>query len=107
MSYDHYNNVDTDIDVKADVDVDKDIDVKIDVDADLDFDVKVDVDKDIDIKYDQDVKVDGNFAGLEGTAEAIGKDTSVDVTFTVTTVEDALSEVSVVIVSATGTDHDY
>jgi hypothetical protein len=86
----------------VEVDVEKDIDVEIDVDLEYDFDVDLDKDVDVDVYVDSDADIDGNVATLEGTVEAIGDDTLAELTFTVTTVEDQLSEVSVIAVSAVG-----
>lgn len=78
----------------------KEIDVEIDVKVDYDFNVDLDKDVDVDVKIDSKADVDGNVATLEGTAEAIGTDTLAEVTFSTLVVEDELSEVSVIAISA-------
>ena len=87
---------------RPDVDIDKDIDANIDITADFDFDVDVCKNVDVDVDIYSDACIEGNTATLEGTVEAIGCDTLAELTFTVTTVEDQLSEVSVVAISAVG-----
>lgn len=84
-----------------DVDFDKDIDVK--VDFDLDIDSKTDIDKDVKVDVDVDVKteVDGNLAHLLVDAEAVGKDTFVEVDAIVLTIENELSSIVLDVTSAT------
>ena len=77
-------------------------DLRIDVDVDIDFDTDIDFDKDYDadIKIDADADVKGNIATVVLDAEAVGKDTLVEVDAAVLTIENELSSVTMSIISA-------
>ena len=83
-------------------DFDFDKDIQIDVDLEFDVDVDIEFDKDVDIYGDicWDVDVQGNTAMLTLDAEAVGKDTLVEVDAVVLTIEDELSSITLSVVSA-------
>ena len=65
------------------------------------FDSKIDIDKvkTVDVKIDAKADVKGNIAELTFDAEAVGRDTLVEVEASILTVEDELSSVAASIIS--------
>ncbi len=78
-------------------------DKSVQVNFDIKFDTDIDLDKDVDVdvEIDADVNIDGNITNLVLDAEAIGDNTLVEADVGILTIEDQLSSLTLVVVSAT------
>ncbi len=79
-------------------DKDLKVDVNFDIKFDTDIDLKKDVDVNVDINADADIK--GNITNLTLDAEAIGSDTLVEADVGILTIENQLSSLTLVVISA-------
>jgi hypothetical protein len=82
------------------VEVEKKFDTEIKFESDTDINIDFDKDVDIDVDIKVDAEIDGNVAIFIFDAEALGKDSYVEVNSTVLVIQDTLSHVSGSIVAA-------
>ncbi len=76
--------------------------IDVDVNFDIKFDTNIDLDKDVDVdvKIDADADIKGNITNLTLDAEALGDDTLVEADVGILTVENQLSSLTLVVISA-------
>jgi hypothetical protein len=87
---------------KPSFEFEKDVDLDIDNNIDFTAATTLTIAKDVDVDISVDTNIEGNTAILVADVQAIGTDTFVQVDTSVITVENALSSVSISIISAVG-----
>jgi hypothetical protein len=89
-------------DTTFEVEVEKKFDTEINFDQDTNIDINFDKDVNVDVDIKVDTDIDGNTAIFIFDAQALGKDTFVEVDATVIAIEDTLSHASGSIISTVG-----